>query len=259
MASERTTPIQVPFPAAESLHLQVGAGACRFVARPGAEEPWVSGTYYDPTGVRPVRVWQEGGTVRLAEGHESFEDVFAAFGGVPRYDLVLGKAKPYALTFETGASEFNIDLGGLPLTRLAVKQGAGRYDVDFSAPNPRPMSLLTISAGAGALELRNLANANFGEMVVEGGAAAYKLDFGGQLQRDAQVRVTAALCSVEVRLPASTAIKVSTTSVVGGLDIGDGFLRKNDAFWNEAAVAGRGPTLTVRASVTFGPFLLRQY
>ena len=259
MVGERTTPIHRPVPAAESQHLQVGAGACRFLARPGADEPWVSGTHYDPTGVRPVRVWQEGGTVRLSEGRDSFEDVFAALSGVPRYDLALGKARPYALTFESGASEFDVDLGGLPLTRLALKQGAGKYDVDFSAPNPQPMGLFTVAAGAGALDLRRLANANFAEMVVEGGVAGYKLDFGGQLQRDALVRVTAALCSVDLSLPHGTALKVTTTSVVGGLDIGEGFLKKGDAFWNEAALTGGAPVLTVRASVTFGSLSLRQY
>ncbi|MHB1133864.1 MAG: DUF4097 family beta strand repeat-containing protein [Chloroflexota bacterium] len=259
MASEHATPIQVPFPAAESLRLQIGAGACRFEARPGADEPWVAGTYVDPTGARPLRLWQEGGTVRLAEGHQSFENVAALFNGVPRYDIALGRARPYSLTLETGASEFVADLGGLPLTHLAIKQGAGKYDVDFSAPNPQAMRLLSLGAGAGAIELRHLANANFGELVLEGGVASFQLDFGGELRRDALVRVTAALSSVVVRLPRATAAQVNCTSVVGDLDIGDGFTKRGDTFWNEAALAGGGPVLTVRANVTFGSFQVHQY
>ena len=259
MASQHTMPLQIPFPDAATLHLQVGAGACRFSARPGGDEPWVAGTYFDPTGVRPVRLWQEAGTVRLAEGHESLSDVMALFNGVPRYDLTLGKARPYALTFETGASEFTVDLGGLPLTRLAIKQGAGKYDVDFSAPNPEILSLLTLATGAGALELRHLGNTNLGEMSLEGGAVAYKLDFGGQLRRDALVRINTALSAVELRLPRTTAAKINCEAVVGGLDIGEGFMRKADAFYNEASLTGNGPTLTVRANVTFGSFVLRQH
>ena len=51
------------------------------------------------------------------------------------------------------------------------------------------MELLEISSGAAAIELENLANANFSEMRLSGGAASYELDFGGVLSRDAEVSI----------------------------------------------------------------------
>jgi hypothetical protein len=51
------------------------------------------------------------------------------------------------------------------------------------------MQLLEVSSGAAGIELENLANANFSEMRLSGGAAGYEPDFGGMLSRDAQVSI----------------------------------------------------------------------
>ena len=61
---------------------------------------------------------------------------------MPRYELELGRQRPFALTIETGASEFDLDLGGIPLSRLMVRQGAGKFELGFLAPNPEHMQLL---------------------------------------------------------------------------------------------------------------------
>src|SRR5918997_3375363 len=118
-------PINVAYPAAEDLHLRIALGACRFKAGPGEGDAWVAGTYHDPTGRRPPRILEEGASVTITEEEPSFERIPAVFGGVPRYELELGRQRPFALSIETGASEFDLDLGGIPLSRLTVRQGAG--------------------------------------------------------------------------------------------------------------------------------------
>jgi len=75
--------------------------------------------------------------------------------------LELGKGRPFALTIETRASEFEMDLGGVPVSSMEVRQGAGKFELDFSAPNPYAMKQLEVSSGAAGIELENLANANF--------------------------------------------------------------------------------------------------
>jgi hypothetical protein len=167
----RDTPIDVTYPAAEALHLPVAIGACRFRARPDEGDAWVAGTYHDPTDRRPARIVEEGARVTITEEELSFERIPAVFGGAPRYELMLGRQRPFALTIETGASEFDLDLGGIPLTGLTVRQGAGKFGLGFSAPNPEPMQLLEVSSGAAGIELENLVNANFSEMRFSGGAA----------------------------------------------------------------------------------------
>lgn len=250
------TKINVACPETGDLHLRIGVGACRLKIRPGEGEAWVTGTYDDPTGTLPVKILQEGGTVRITQ-ERHWADLFGWSGGAPTFDLALGKARPYMLTLESGASENTFDLGGLPISRLAVKHGAGKVDINFSVPNPQAMSLLSISAGAGGMEVKNLANANLAEMSVEGGAASYKFDFGGTLQRNAHVKISTGLSSVDIFVPASTAAKITSESLVGGLDLGDGFTKKEGAFWTGAALAGDTPVLTIHTSVALGALRLR--
>jgi hypothetical protein len=165
-------PINVAYPAAEDLHLRIALGACRFKARPGESDTWVAGTYHDPTDRRSPRILEEGASVTITEEEPSVERIPAVFGGVPRYEVELGKKRPFALTIETGASDFDLDLGGVPFGRLMVRQGAGKLALDFSVPNPHPMELLEVSSGAAGIELENLANANFSEMRLSGGRRA---------------------------------------------------------------------------------------
>src|SRR5215218_11470860 len=224
------TPVHVAYPAADDPHLRIALGACRFTASPGEGEEWISGTYHDPTDRRPLRISEEEAGATITEAEPSFERIPAVFGGVPRYELELGKDRPFALTIETGASDFDLDLGGVPLSRLVVRQGAGKFELDFPHPNPGRMKLLDVSTGAAGLELENLANANFSEMRLSGGAASYDLNFGGELSRDAEAKIEAGLSGVEIEIPASTAAKIVAETTLGSVDVGNGFTKSEGAF-----------------------------
>ncbi len=254
-ASDETEQIDVTFPEAQDLHLKIRVGACRLKVKPGEGPNWVTGSYFHPAGLMSSRVEHDGGTVKISQQHD-VTDV-RIVKGTPRFDLLLGKARPYALTLETGASESSFDLGGLPLTEITVRHGAGKFDLDFSAPNPKEMKRLDINAGAVGVEMKRLANANFAEMVVEGGAASYRFDFGGTLIRDATARISTGMSSVEIRIPSSTAAKITTKTVLGSLDIGDGYTKKEGGFWTAAAVEGKSPVLTVSASMSLGTLSIR--
>ena len=256
MPTETTTNISLPFPEAVDRNLRIAVGACKLKLSPGAAEPWVVGTYVDPSNSLPPLIQQEGGEARIMQNYQAFNP-FGLFTSVPQIDLMLGKAQPYGLGVELGASDNMLDLGGLPLTRFSIKQGAGKVDVSFSAVNPQPMSLLRIEAGATGLEMRNLANANFTDMILEGGAAGYKFDFGGTLQRDAHVRLTTGVSGIEISVPATTAAKIKSEIVMGGLSIGDGFTKKDGAFWTEAALKGQTPVLTIEANVSLGGLTIK--
>src|SRR5215211_8480538 len=207
-------PINVAYPAAEDLRLRIALVACRFKARLGESDAWVAGTYHDPTDRRSPRILEEGPSVTITEAEPSFERIPAVFGGVPRYALEFGKERPFALTIETGASDFDLDLGGVPLSRLMARQGAGKFELGFPQPNPEPMEILEISSGAAAIELENLANANFSELRLSGGAASYELDFGGVLSRDAEVSIETGMSGVEVSVPTSTAARVTAETTL---------------------------------------------
>ena len=251
------TSVHVAYPAADNPHLRIALGACRFTAGPGETGEWVTGTYYDPTDRRPLRILDEEAGATITEAEPSFERIPGVFGGVPRYQIEFGNKRPFALTIETGASDFELDLGGIPLTRLMVRQGAGKFELDFPVPNPEPMELLEISTGAAGIELENLANANFSEMSLSGGAASYELDFGGVLSRDANVSLETGISGVVVSVPTSTAASVAVETTLGSVDVGDGFTKSEGAFSTEAALRGDGPVLSIRAGVRLGSLQLR--
>lgn len=257
MTTPTLTDINIPFPEAEGLHLRLAVGACRLRMVPDAGTAWVVGTYEDPSTAAPLRISQEGNTVRISQEF-NFPATLGGLNKPPTFHLKLGKGKPYSITIEGGASESEIDLGGLPLRNLTVKFGAGKQEFNFSHPNPEAMDAITISAGAAGIEMDNLANANFGSMVLDGGAASFELDFGGELRRDANVRINTGMASVEVDVPRTTPIRLSAEATLGSVDVGDGFMKKEGAFWNEAALSGKTPAITMTAQVVMGAIKLEQ-
>ena len=284
MKTTEAAKIEVPYPETEApLLLRISVGACHLrvtaaeqgatatggtaaevagagetaSSAEGAAGLWVSGTYDDPGGGLPEKIVDDGrGSVRITQ-KGGLSSIKTPFTGAPRLELVLGRERPFALTVEAGGSDSVLELGGLPLTSLALKKGAGKSEVDFSEPNPVAMDRLDISAGAVNLVMRNLVNANFTRMALDGGAASYEFDFDGELRRDAAVKLTAGASAVKVRVPGSTAAKIVPGSVLGSLDIGDGLAKKEGAFWNEAALAGKSPLLTINASMALGSLSLQ--
>lgn len=256
MSETAITPINIPYTEMLDRHLRVSVGACRLTIVPGGADVWVAGTYRDPSGRMPLRITQEGSTVRI-EHLRDVTGLIGLFTGVPELALSLGTRQPFRLTLEAGASQNSLDLGGIPLTRLVVKQGAGASTIDFSAPNPVVMNLLQVGVGAAGVDARRLANANANTMTLEAGATGYTFDFGGALQRDTYVKISTGVSSVEISVPATTAARIASESVLSHLGIGDGFTRKDGAFCTPAALEGKTPLLTIEAAVALGLLELR--
>jgi hypothetical protein len=154
------------------------------------------------------------------------------------------------LIVEGGANEIRGDLGGLPLNRLEVRHGAGEIRLDFSSANPQEMGKLVVSAGAADISASNLANANAAEIAIDGGAAAFHLDFGGTISRDTPVKLTTGMAGVGVTVPSTTAAKVTPQTVLGGVDVDGGWERRDGAYWNKAAVAGSVPVISIDANIS---------
>jgi hypothetical protein len=107
------------------------------------------------------------------------------------------------------------------------------------------------------MEIGGLANANFAELTIDGGAASFLCDFGGILQRDAYARISTGLSSVEIVVPSSTAVRFISESFLGHLDVSDGFSKQGGEYWTRAAVSGITPVLTIHASVALGSVRLQ--
>lgn len=256
MATPTVTPIQVAYPEMSDPHLRLRVGACRLKITPGTGDAWVTGAYRDPSGRMPLHVTQEADGVRL-DHLRDVGDFFGLLSGTPTLEVALGTARPYRLTIEAAASQNELELGSVPLTRFVMKHGAGTSALAFSAPNPAAMTLLEVRAGAAGLDARHLANANASVMTLDGGAAAYTFDFGGTLLRDTFVKISTGISSVTIAVPDVTAARIRLESLLNHLDLGDGFTKHEGAFCTQAALAGKTPVLSIDTDIALGLLQLR--
>jgi hypothetical protein len=236
--------------------LSIRVGACKLRIGRGNGPDWVHGTYDDPTGTLPCRIVQDSGSARITQD----PNVGALLGigrGIPTFDLTLGTGQPYALVIETGASDSEFELGGVPLTRLAVKVGAGKNVLRFLEPNPQVMTVLDLDAGAGSMELRGLGNANFTDMTLDGGAASLVCDFSGRPQQDGSAHINAGMSTVEIVVPRATAVRVFIEATLGHFEASDGFSTRDGGYWSASAIEGARPALTVRANIALGTVRLQ--
>jgi hypothetical protein len=157
------------------------------------------------------------------------------------------------LLINAGAYKGEFDLGGLSLQSLRIGDGASDVRLDFSAPNKVEMDSLRYNTGASHVELTGLANANFETLVFKGGAGDYKLDFSGELKRDATVTIDAGFSSVTVVVPEGVAARVFVDSGLSNVDIGGNWEKSG----NEYSLAGEGPRLTINVNIGAGSLTLR--
>ncbi len=247
------TPVRAPFIDGDPLTLRIQLGACRLRLAPGADEPWVVGTYTDPTDDNPVRL--EVGERRLAiDQQRSVGGTLGLFKGAPTCELRLGTARPYRLELVTGGSDVDLDLGGVPLLGLDVKAGAGKLRVRADRPNPVEADEVTFRMGAGALETAGLGNLAAARLEAESGAASLLLDLTGELRRHLDVRVSAGMSSVKLVVPADRPVRVSLDATLGGTDLGDGFRTADGAI---RTLPEGDPVIDARATVALGGLQLR--
>jgi hypothetical protein len=257
MTTTLSSPVTIPYPAvAGDLELRIQGGACRLRVTPADQDAFVTGSYMDPSGSINVTSQTDGNRVTVRVGR-SGADFFGLLSGIPELNLEIGKARPFALTVEAGASESHIDLGGLPITRLNLSHGAGAFDVTFSAPNPAVMSELKLSVGAGRTDAHQLGNANFQSLLVEGGAASYTLDFSGAALKNASARISTAMASVQARIPSELAAQVTSENMLGQTRAEPGFTWNGRAWLSRAATEGKPIQLRIHSAMVMGQLQLR--
>jgi hypothetical protein len=132
---------------------------------------------------------------------------------VNQWDLKLGSS-PIRLAVHAGAYDGTLELGGVPLKALSIKDGASNSKVTFDTPNPELMESFLYETGASNVEIIGLGNANVSEMVLRMGAGSYTLDFSGEIQRPMTVQVKGGVSNTRIIIPVSTSCVID---VQGGV------------------------------------------
>jgi len=233
------------------VRLEFGAGELKI--NPGSGEALVSGTAtYNVEEFEP-QVTETQSMVKISQQVENV-NLIPAFGNEVenRWDLELG-SKPMDLDISAGGYQGDYELGGIPLHELRVAEGAAKTDLSFSKPNPVEMDILRYDTGASQATLSGLANANFREMDFRSGAGEYHLDFSGQLQQDADVRIKSGLSSIVIIVPEGTAATVQFEGGLANVDRSGDWRLSGDVY----SLAGDGPELRITVELGAGNLELR--
>jgi len=250
----QTMAINVPVQDNDPVNLALNFGAGELSLNPGAQNALVDGTAtYNVDDFKPV-VTVAAGNVQISTGDLEVQ-------GFPRvqvkdfkntWALLLG-SQPMNLEINAGAYQGDYELGGLSLANLEVNDGAADVKLAFSQPNLIAMEKLVYTTGASQVALNSLANANFTELIFRSGAGSYTLDFGGQLQRDANVLVESGLSQLTIIIPPGVNAIVSFEGGLSHVDVQGDWKQTGDNY----RMTGSGPTLTIRVSMGAGSLELK--
>jgi hypothetical protein len=159
------------------------------------------------------------GGVRVVSREQLRQTATVAFS--PRVDL--------SLSLALGATESDVELGGLSISNLAVKTGASRAVIRFSQPNGTRCGLAAISAGAAEVSLLGLGNSRCDEIKFEGGVGKVFLDFSGNWSTSSRVEVKMAVGELTLRLPRTVGVRMRMDKFLASFEPA-GLLRRGEWF-----------------------------
>jgi hypothetical protein len=230
--------IIVSYPKTGEASLRLSFGAGELSLAPGADEMVAGTATYNYKQFKPEIV-TDGGDVHIKMGDANI-NFFPSYNDLKNeWDFKLG-SQPMDLRIESGAYKGEFEFGGLPLTRLTVKDGAADVKLAFSEPNPAEMSVFSYSTGASDVKLEGLANANFSIFDFSSGAGNYTLDFSGELQRDASVKIETGFSNLIIIVPDGVGAVVTVQSGASNVSAGSGWSQSGNVYKQK----GEGPTLT---------------
>ncbi len=249
---EVTEDIKVKYPDADEIDLKLKFGAGELTLAPGAST-LVDGTAtYNYDELKP-EVITDGGKIEVRVGDGNL-NMFPNLNNLKNeWDLKLGD-KPMNLSIDAGAYDGKFELGGLALTQLDISDGAANVELNFSEPNPEEMSVFTYESGASDVKIAGLANANFSLFDFSAGAGDYTLDFSGELQRDASIKIESGLSNLIVVVPEGVNAEVRVEGGLSNVNATTGWEKSGDGYRQK----GEGPALTFVIEMGAGNLTLTQ-
>jgi hypothetical protein len=247
--------IQIPLPEEPTtgveLNLEFVAGDLKL--SPGASGYLASGTAtFNAVDFGP-RVEVTGSSYTLRQGDQNIEGVPVAQEDLKNeWDLQLANT-PMSLNIQAGAYNGNFELGGLSLEKLTISEGGSTLMCAFSEPNHVEMSSFTFSTGGSSLELRGLANANFGLMNFSAGAGDYTLRFDGNLQRDASVMINAGVGTASIIVPEGVNVQLTFDGSLTTVNMDSAWSQNENVY----TLSGSGPTITITVKMGAGTLNLK--
>lgn len=230
------------------LTLSFGAGKLTLSPDPQAKNLVEGTALYNVEDLKP-KIQKSGGSIEIRQGDFRSVPIFDEMKN--EWNLKIGDT-PLDLTLQAGAYEGNLELGGLALKSLTVKDGASHVELSFTEPNQMEMSVLRYETGASNVKLTGLANANFSTLTFSGGAGNYTLDFNGELQRDAVVTIEAGFGDLSLVIPEDVDAVITVESTAVNINHSSGWSQNGQKYTQN----GSTPTLTVVVKMAAGNLVI---
>ncbi|NJD10812.1 MAG: hypothetical protein FIB01_10415 [Gemmatimonadetes bacterium] len=147
-------------------------------------------------------------------------------------DLRLGPQAPLDLNLKFGATEANLELGGLRVRNLKVSTGASGTTLRISKPNLAECQQAEIEVGAARLEAIGLGNLNARQLEVSGGMGEVVLDFTGAWRGDLNAQVHMGLGSLTLRVPKGLGVSVRKDGILSGFD-SQGLTKRGNTYYSD--------------------------
>jgi uncharacterized protein DUF2154 len=240
--------ITVADPKSDETRLTLSFGAGKLTLSPGAQNLVEGTAIYNVKELKP-EILKNGNSIEIKQGD---------FHTLPAFDNLKNEWNlqvndtPIDLTVQAGAYEGNLELGGLSLKSLTVRDGASHVDLSFLKPNQTEMALLRYETGASDVKLTGLANANFSTLTFSGGAGNYTLDFSGELQRNATVTVESGLGNLSLVIPEDMDAVVTVEGAAVNISSGSGWTQNGQKYTQK----GSGSSLTILVKMAAGNLVI---
>ncbi len=240
--------ITVADPESDETRLTISFGAGTLTLSPGAKNLVEGTAIYNVEDLKP-EINKNGSSIEIKQG--DFKALPPLDNIKNEWDLKLG-SMPMDLTIKAGAYDGKLELGGLALKSLTVKDGAANVDLSFSELNQTEMSVLRYETGASDVTLTGLANANFSTLTFSGGAGNYTLDFSGELQRDAVVTIEAGFGDLSLVIPEDVDAVVTVEGAALNVNHSSGWTQNGQKYTQK----GSNSTLTIVIKMSAGNLVI---
>ncbi|MBN2500099.1 MAG: hypothetical protein JXB38_04970 [Anaerolineales bacterium] len=249
-----TDELDTPYPdSADTTELTINFGAGELAINPGAEGLLGGTATYNVPEFAPI-IEVNDNEVELNQGDLQYE-----FTGIPNWDdvenewnLELG-TEPMELQIRAGAYDGELELGGLALEELKIFSGAASVKINFSEANLTEMKVFDFETGASDVEMTGLGNANFSRMDFDGGLGNYELDFSGDLQQDADVKISAGASSFTITIPEGVPATLTLNGALTNVDTSGDWAGSGTSYQHP----GEGNELIIEIDLGVGNLELR--
>lgn len=200
----------------------------------------------------------DNGMFRLSNDKEHDNFPFLGFGkGKDTVDLELSDSVPVSLDVGFGVCEATVDLGGMEISDANFATGVCSFDLNFSSPNKIDCSNLSVKTGISSVTVENLSNAHAKSIEFNGGLGSMKIDFGGELVTDCDVRVKTGLGSVDISIPSDINTTITTPeSFLTSVDVA-GFYSQGGGVYRSSVK--KGPQLKIYVESAMGGVKITSY